>query len=77
MSFNAPDPLCGRCKGDGVVYEKQASNFFPGSIARVGKICDCMKSAIQKADVDTVGKIARAGSNVLITFQRKLEKANA
>ena len=77
MSFSAPNPLCDRCKGEGVVYEKQASNFFPGSIARVGKICGCMKSAIQKADVDTVAKIARAGTNVLITFKRKLEKANA
>jgi hypothetical protein len=77
MSFNAPNPDCDRCKGDGVVYEKQASNFFPGSIARVGKICPCMKSEVQKADIDALGRIAYAGAKVLITFKRKLENANA
>jgi hypothetical protein len=75
--MSAPDPKCPACKGEGVVYEKQASNFFPGSIARAGKISDCMKAMVQAAEAKTVAKIAETGANVLITFERKLEKANA
>jgi hypothetical protein len=71
MSLQAPNESCTACKGDGIVYVKKPSNFFPGTVARVATICDCMRSAIAHVPDSQLVAVAAKGEQL----QRELKRA--